>query len=283
MKKINETRDSYRSCGRVAAALFFVLLDLFKINPMYQFSLSWYRDIFKMSIADAKLNPGAQDQKMQTIIKCHIINVYRFTCRSLFERHKLLLAFQLAIKLKQSAGEIDKLEYLFFLRGAVGLADKSIALPRPNADWIQESAWNNLVELDQTVDNFSGITQAIQLSTKEWKNWFSQKKPEPEEGQLPGEWETKCEDPLRKMIILRCFRPDRVIFAIKNYILQNLKSQEFITSKSTQISDIYKDSSPGTPIIIVLTQGVDPTDSIEKFAEECDIKIDSISLGKGQA
>ena len=85
------------------------------------------------------------------------------------------------------------------------------------------------------------------------------------------------------MIILRCFRPDRVIFAIKNYILQNLKSQEFITSKSTQISDIYKDSSPGTPIIIVLTQGVDPTDSIEKFAEECDIKIDSISLGKGQA
>jgi dynein heavy chain len=59
MHKINETRDSYRSCGRVAAALFFVLLDLFKINPMYQFSLTWYREIFKMSIADAKQNPGA--------------------------------------------------------------------------------------------------------------------------------------------------------------------------------------------------------------------------------
>ena len=59
MYKINETRDSYRSCGRVAAALFFVLLDLFKINPMYQFSLTWYREIFKMSIADAKQNPGA--------------------------------------------------------------------------------------------------------------------------------------------------------------------------------------------------------------------------------
>lgn len=56
MKKINETRDSFRPCGRIAAALFFVLLDLYKINPMYQFSLEWYRSIFKMSIADAKAN-----------------------------------------------------------------------------------------------------------------------------------------------------------------------------------------------------------------------------------
>jgi len=38
--------------------------------------------------------------------------------------------------MKMSNGEIDRDEYLFFLRGAVGMADKSIALPRPNADWI---------------------------------------------------------------------------------------------------------------------------------------------------
>jgi len=234
MKKINETRDTFRPCGRIAAALFFVLLDLHKINPMYQFSLDWYRGIFKLSIHDAKQNSQQQD-KIQTIIKCHILNVYRYTCRSLFERHKLLLAFQLTIKMKMSSGEIDPDEYLFFLRGAVGMADKSIALARPNADWIQESAWNHLIELDQVLPVFANICQAINLSTKEWKNWFSSKKPEPEEAQLPGEWETRCEDPLRKMIILRCFRPDRVNFAVRNYILANLKSQEFITSKATQI------------------------------------------------
>lgn len=104
------------------------------------------------------------------------------------------------------------------------MADKSIALQKPNFEWIQEAAWNNLVELDQILPAFSNICQAIHLSTKEWKNWYSSKKPEPEEAQLPGEWETKCEDPLRKMIILRCFRPDRVIFAVKNYIIQSLKS-----------------------------------------------------------
>ena len=71
-----------------------------------------------------------------TITKCHILNVYRYTCRSLFERHKLLLAFQLAVKMKQSEGVIDSDEYMFFLRGAVGMADKSIALAKPNFDWI---------------------------------------------------------------------------------------------------------------------------------------------------
>lgn len=85
------------------------------------------------------------------------------------------------------------------------------------------------------------------------------------------------------MIVLRCFRPDRVIFAVKNFIVQQLKSTEFITSKSTQIKDIHADSEPWTPIIIVLTQGVDPTDIIDKFAEQEEVKIDSISLGKGQA
>jgi len=83
--------------------------------------------------------------------------------------------------------------------------------------------------------------------------------------------------------LLRCFRPDRVIFAVKNYIISALKSQEFITSKATQISEIYSASEPSKPIIVVLTQGVDPTDVIDKFAEEQGVKIDSISLGKGQS
>ena len=62
--------------------------------------------------------------------------MYKYTCRSLFERHKLLLAFQLTIKMRMLDGAIEPDEYLFFLRGAVGLADKSLALPKPNAEWV---------------------------------------------------------------------------------------------------------------------------------------------------
>ena len=54
MKKINDTREMYRSCGRQASILFFVLNDLNKIDPMYQFSLDWYKDLFVRSIEESK-------------------------------------------------------------------------------------------------------------------------------------------------------------------------------------------------------------------------------------
>jgi dynein heavy chain len=51
---------------------------------------------------------------------------------------------------------------------------------------------------------------------------------------LPGEWETKCDDPLKKMIVLRCLRPDRVIFSIRKYVETNLK-KEFVEIRPTNI------------------------------------------------
>lgn len=54
MRKINDTREQYRQCGRVASILFFVLNDLVKIDPMYQFSLDWYKALFKKSIEESK-------------------------------------------------------------------------------------------------------------------------------------------------------------------------------------------------------------------------------------
>jgi len=54
MRRINDQREVYRNCGRKAAALFFVLSDLSKIDPMYQFSLKWYKELFSESIATSK-------------------------------------------------------------------------------------------------------------------------------------------------------------------------------------------------------------------------------------
>lgn len=35
MKRIEDTREGFRACGKRAAVLFFVLNDLAMINPMY--------------------------------------------------------------------------------------------------------------------------------------------------------------------------------------------------------------------------------------------------------
>jgi dynein heavy chain len=104
----------------------------------------------------------------------------------------------------------------------------------------------------------------------------------PEDAQLPGEWVNKCEDALKKMIILRCFRPDRVIFAIRSFVENGMKSKDYVTSKPSSLSDIFEDSTPTLPIIFVLTAGVDPTEILMRFAAEKGQTVSTLSLGKGQ-
>ena len=93
----------------MASALFFVLNELSKINPMYQFSLDWYKELFAKSIKDSK-DQGQQDRMVQ-ISKMHKRYVYIQACRSLFEQHKLMLALQMTIKLKMGDGEINPDEW----------------------------------------------------------------------------------------------------------------------------------------------------------------------------
>lgn len=110
-------------------------------------------------------------------------------------------------------------------------------------------------------ETFTGISNAINLNSNEWKRWFLSTRPEPENSSLPGEWETKCEDDLKKMIILRCLRPDRVVYAIRKYVETNLK-KEFVENKPTHMQEVFDESTPDTPIIFVLSPGVDPNDQL---------------------
>lgn len=43
----------------------------------------------------------------------------RYTCRGLFERHKLLFSFQMCAKILEMSGTLKMDEYNFFLRGGV--------------------------------------------------------------------------------------------------------------------------------------------------------------------
>jgi dynein heavy chain len=105
----------------------------------------------------------------------------------------------------------------------------------------------------------------------------------PESAQLPGEWETKCEgDKLKKMIVLRCFRTDRVNFAIRNYV-EHFMKKEFIENKPTILKEVFEESKPTEPIIFVLSPGVDPTDNLKKLADDRQVQFESISMGRGQS
>lgn len=82
---------------------------------------------------------------------------------------------------------------------------------------------------------------------------------------MPGKWDTELTG-FQKMLILKCIRPDKFTNAMQDFIGGNLGDQ-FIEPQTTDLALVYKDSSPTTPLIFVLSIGTDPASDLYTFAE----------------
>ncbi len=127
---------------------------------------------------------------------------------------------------------------------------------------LNEAAWDNLTELDN-IPSFSGILGAVEQGERDWKLWFMAG--EPDSVPLPGEWDNKLND-LQKMVVIRSLRPDRVLFCAQNFVVNNL-GQKYIEPPILDVGDVLSDSSPRTPLVFVLSPGVDPTSSLIQLAQ----------------
>lgn len=67
---------------------------------MYQYALPWFSALFCKSIGQAPPAPDLEG-RLQSLNDCFTRAIYVNVCRSLFEAHKLLFSFLLAIKILQ--------------------------------------------------------------------------------------------------------------------------------------------------------------------------------------
>ena len=164
--RIDATRATYKPVSLRAAILYFVLNDLARVDPMYQFSLAAYVDLFKMSIERSRTDSSmALEERISEINAFHTYEVYAYTCRGLFERHKILLSFQICTKIMGAAGKIPKEELTFFLTGGVVL-DRSSQRKCPMDDVISPLEWDNITELDAKI--ISGLAASFESSKRDW-------------------------------------------------------------------------------------------------------------------
>lgn len=71
--KIAESREGYRAIAKHSSILFFSIADLTNIDPMYQYSLNWFVNLYINSIQDRWVMP----------MKCFLLerdNALRQTC-----------------------------------------------------------------------------------------------------------------------------------------------------------------------------------------------------------
>lgn len=98
-----------------------------------------------------------------------------------------------------------------------------------------------------------------------------------------GEWEDQCND-FQKMLFVRCLRRDRISFCISSFIVNQL-GPKFVEPPVLDIKAVLEESLPQTPLIFVLSPGVDPTNALIQLSETSKMgdAFQSLSLGQGQA
>ncbi|XP_022235820.1 dynein heavy chain 2, axonemal-like [Limulus polyphemus] len=276
--RIDNAREVYRSCAKRASILFFVMNDMGQIDPMYQFSLGSYIDLFISSIEKSQRSPHLED-RIEKLNDYHTYAVYKFTCRALFERHKLLFAFHMCAKLLEASGKLNLEEYNFFLRGGIVLNHQE-QMDNPSPHWLTELAWDNITELDK-LPTFVGIANSFEQYPQDWYQWYIN--PYPENCSLPAEWENTCGE-LQKMLIVRCLRPDRVTNCVKTFLINSLGSR-FVEPPVLDMLAVLEDSTAKTPLMFILSPGVDPSGSLHHLAKTqgMDQRFSSLSLGQGQS
>ncbi|KAL7677340.1 hypothetical protein ACOME3_003576 [Neoechinorhynchus agilis] len=104
-KKLNEnidkSRNFYRSTAIRGTTIFALLSDLQKIHPMYRYNLRAFRTVFRRGV-QSMAEGVDQTNRVAQIMHSVTYHLYSYACRGLFEEHKLLLAFQLAISVSSS-------------------------------------------------------------------------------------------------------------------------------------------------------------------------------------
>jgi dynein heavy chain len=273
-QNINEAREHYRSAANRASLLYFILDDLNKIHPMYQFSLKAFNVVFATSITRADKSEEVK-ARVNNLIDSVTFSVYVYATRGLFEKDKLTFTAQVAFQILLNKGEINPTELDFLLRFPAKTDQGS------PVDFLSNIGWGGIKTLSE-MEEFRGLDRDIEGSAKRWKKFIESECPEKEK--FPQEWKSK--NSLQKLCMMRCFRPDRMTYAVTEFIAEKLHPK-YTENRAVPFATSYEETGPGTPCFFILSPGVDPLKDVEAIGKKIGFTFDkrnfhNVSLGQGQ-
>ena len=187
--QIDRTRELYRPTAMRACILYFIMNDLAKIHPMYQFSLKAFRSVFLKAIDRAEQSEDLR-LRIENLINAITFASYSYVVRGLFEAHKLIFTMQLLlqvrrdidcspfsnlvvvfVKILREKNEIDPIELDLLLRNP---QESHAGSP---VDFLNDKTWASIKAL-ALVPIFHGLDREIETSSKRWKKYVESEAPE---------------------------------------------------------------------------------------------------------
>ncbi|KAA3677673.1 dynein heavy chain, axonemal, partial [Paragonimus westermani] len=273
--EIDEARNGYRPVAAHGSLLFFCISELSNIDPMYQYSLTWFINLFLASISNSEKSQ-VLEERIEILNNYFTKSVYRNICRSLFENHKLLFSLVMCYSLLKNKNKVNEDVWRFLLTGGVAL-DNPHANPAP--DWLSDKCWAEIVRASD-LPGLEDFMKDVKENTTTWKQMYDSM--QPHKFAAPGKLSGLVG--LEKLVVLRCIRPDKVIPGIQDFIVENMGTH-FIEPPTFDLAGSFTDSNNCSPLIFVLSPGADPMNALIKFGADMGYtgdRIQTISLGQGQ-
>ncbi|XP_005875475.1 PREDICTED: dynein heavy chain 9, axonemal [Myotis brandtii] len=202
--KINEAREHYRPVAARASLLYFIMNDLSRIHPMYQFSLKAFSSFFQRAVEKAAPHESLA-QRVASLMDSITFSVFQYTTRGLFECDKLTYLAQLTFQILLLNQAVGAAELDFLLRSPV---QAGVTSP---VEFLSHQAWGGIKALS-AMEEFCNLDRDIEGSAKSWKKFVESECPEKEK--FPQEWKSKTA--LQRLCMMRAMRPDRMTYAMRH-------------------------------------------------------------------
>eukprot|EP00606_Chrysophyceae_sp_TOSAG23-5_P000891 GSChrysophyteH2.ASY1.ANO1.1126.1 assembled CDS len=262
--EINTTREGYRSVATRGSVIYFVVANLAMVDPMYQYSLQFYKALVNTRLQKTEKKEVLQE-RLDLLIADITESIYLNVCRGLFEKDKLVFAFIIAANIDRQKKIVTEEEFLMFMVG-----------PIPDAGVMEANPFD-----ETSMDIFKGLSESFVADPSAWAQFLTTDTPDSDT--LPGDWEGRLNS-FQRLLIVRALREEKITSAIRRYVGENIGAF-FCASPPFDLEGSYNDSTCTTPLIFILSPGADPTDYLVNLAEakgKSGGGLRIISLGQGQ-
>ncbi|KAL0950615.1 hypothetical protein HGRIS_007406 [Hohenbuehelia grisea] len=278
MQEVEQVTAEYLPLAQACSSVFFVLEQLNLVNHFYQFSLRFFLDIFDYILHHNPHLKNVTDhgQRRNILLSDLFLIVYKRTSRALLYRDQVMLAVLLAqVKLRGVEEIGDELEFL--LESGDGVAASAVVAPTQS---------NSILTADQALrlENYAkqSLFKPVQAHLVEHESdWVPFLHSPTPESCVPNPWEpsTPAVEAIRILLVIKCFRPDRLLQATAAFV-RVVFATDISAEGNFDLGQVVADEIPPTsPVALVSVTGYDASYKVENLIKNTGARAASVAMG----
>lgn len=297
--EIETVSQQYLPLAHACSSIYFTLESLHQVHYLYQFSLHFFLDVFTCVLRRAAQlaadEAGDSAARLDKITGWLFGTCYTRVARGMLHADCLTLALLLArIRLRgQFGANAFDAEFEFLLRGKEQVttsggkagANTSVSSVGGEAGLSGEQV-QCMSALSQCVPAFTDMTSRVS-GGGDFSAWLQS---DSAELSVPTLWRVDTDeqcaagDALRQLLVLRCFRPDRVVAGARRLVSAVL-GENFLADAETQLQlgDVVRhEVQPCSPVLLCAVHGYDASGRVDDLAAELGCGLTSIAIGSAE-